>query len=842
MRRPKKAAPESPNRFRRILRTPIRLPFQTPMRTHFRVLGAAVCSLLALPGAQGVTFPTGKLVLADYTPHHTTRPIGNGLDLWRYDGNASKSSASITRRVSNGDLIGPDGRNQIPASVYPLVGMQSEEDPAYVEYQVLLAKTARIDGFMIEWAYPGKASNLVLRDTANRLGFLLGAIWQADQTQNFRLNPAYPSGATAEQRAAFLADYATQLRQELYDHPSTPRVNGKPLLLFFGFGCPSYAELPQVRSGWGSPMLMARTHLGLPDASAASNFLAGTGLVDGYYPWSSSGAALSEPASTDPELAPLIAANTHDFFYSAENILAYRTRWIGYTKTYASQGFPLRMGGVIPGVDNRPCGGWGTGLLSYIARKNGDTARMQWELYRQERENLDAILVPTWNDWTEGTTIEPSVEHGSLDLAITETGASQFKDLAPDPSGLPLPKRLFDLRKGYARLAKLGFPPDGPKSRLDAVALQIAERQFTHAATALDTEETRLQSLQAGVLTQTTPASHTLLDPPAEKTATASVPAYLTLPTTLDTTLSTRRCDTELTWEWLDTGFSSYRIYTNSSGTAPADAIAEIICSDTGTWKTANIRVHDDNCFVTRDATAIYGGAVLKITGNVTVRNMVIRAVRSDLRASVSIPPQGGTHPANRPLVLSVEAGGTGTVAYQWRRNGNAIPGGTDPTLTLPSPVPPDSGSYDVVVSNAYGTSTSDPAAIQILTPFDLWKTSRALVPGQDTADADPDADGIPNLAEYAAGSDPLSPDQRPETATPMEGGIRLDYFSHADAMDVECIPEWCTDLAGSAWSSEGLAPPVLMGEQNGRRQLRAWFPAPAGTPRMFVRIRIRRL
>ena len=797
-------------------------------------------SCMAVSSASAVPFPTGKLVLADYTPHHITRPIGNGLDLWRYDGNAFDSTASVTRQINNGDLIGANGRNQIPSAVYPVVGMQSEEDPDYVEYQVLLAKTARIDGFMIEWAYPGKPSNLVLRATAERLGFFVGAIWQGDQTQNFRLNPAYPSGATPEQRTAFLADYANQLRQELYEQPTAPKINGKPLLLFFAFGCPSYDELPQIRSGWGSPMLMARTHLGLPDAFAAGNFLAGAGRVDGYYPWSSSGAALSEPNSTDPELAALIAANTHDLYFSGENILAYRTRWIGYTKTYAPQGFPLRMGAVMHGADNRPCGGWGSGTLFYIARKNGDTARMQWELYRQERQNLDAVLIPTWNDWTEGTAIEPTLERGTLDLEITETGASQFKDLTPDPAGLPLPKRLFDVRKGYARLARLGFPSAGPKARLDAVALQIAERQFAAAATALNTEEARLVALQPAILPQPSPTSQVLLAPAIEKVATATTPAYLTISTALDTALSTRRCDVELTWEWLDTGFGSYRIYTNTSGTAPADAIAEIICSDTGSWKSAKIRVYDENCFFTRDATAVFGGAVLKITGNVTVRNMVMNAVRSDLRASVSVPPQGGVYAAHRPLTLTVEAGGTGPVTYQWRRNGSPLTGQTGPTLTLAAPLPADSGSYDVVVSNSQGSSTSAAAAVEIRTPFDLWKLTNAFPQGQDGPESDPDGDGVPNLAEYAAGSDPLAPGTSGETVTVLESGIQMDYVWNTAATDVECVPEWCPDLAGAAWTNSGLPAPTVRTEQNGLRQMRAWFPTQSS--RVFVRLRIRRL
>jgi hypothetical protein len=160
--------------------------------------------------------------------------------VWRWDGNALESSASVKRRIFNGDLIGPDGRNQIPCTVYPAVGMQSEEDEDYVEYQILVAKAARIDGFMIEWNSPGKASNLMLRTVAERLGFLVGAVWQADQTLNYKVTPTYGANPTSAEWNAFLADYAFKLRQELYDRPTAPKVGGRPLLMFFGWGCPKY--------------------------------------------------------------------------------------------------------------------------------------------------------------------------------------------------------------------------------------------------------------------------------------------------------------------------------------------------------------------------------------------------------------------------------------------------------------------------------------------------------------------------------------------------------------------------------------------------------------------------
>jgi len=63
-----------------------------------------------------------------------------------------------------------------------------------------------------------------------------------------------------------------------------------------------------------------------------------------------------------------------------------------------------------------------------------------------------------------------------------------------------------------------------------------------------------------------------------------------------------------------------------------------------------------------------------------------------------------------------VTAGGSGTLSYQWRFNGADIPGARTDTLTLPSVLVENAGTYDVVVSNAVGSVTSRSALLEIVT------------------------------------------------------------------------------------------------------------------------------
>lgn len=84
--------------------------------------------------------------------------------------------------------------------------------------------------------------------------------------------------------------------------------------------------------------------------------------------------------------------------------------------------------------------------------------------------------------------------------------------------------------------------------------------------------------------------------------------------------------------------------------------------------------------------------------------------------------PQIVTQPANATVyeennaTFEVSVTGTAPFSYQWRRNGVNILNATDPTYTLLSTQLANTGeSYDVVVSNAGGSATSNSAMLTVL-------------------------------------------------------------------------------------------------------------------------------
>ncbi|MFN0103455.1 MAG: PQQ-dependent sugar dehydrogenase [Bryobacteraceae bacterium] len=80
--------------------------------------------------------------------------------------------------------------------------------------------------------------------------------------------------------------------------------------------------------------------------------------------------------------------------------------------------------------------------------------------------------------------------------------------------------------------------------------------------------------------------------------------------------------------------------------------------------------------------------------------------------------PLSQTIPAGLPVTFSVTASGTAPLTYQWQRDNVPIAGATSPSYTIASVTPADSGAqFRCVVSNAFGSATSDAAILTVAQP-----------------------------------------------------------------------------------------------------------------------------
>lgn len=128
--------------------------------------------------------------------------------------------------------------------------------------------------------------------------------------------------------------------------------------------------------------------------------------------------------------------------------------------------------------------------------------------------------------------------------------------------------------------------------------------------------------------------------------------------------------------------------------------------------------------------------------------------------APVAAPPSITQQPTNQTVTAgstatySVQAAGTQPLAYQWRRGGGTIGGATNNTYSLSNVTTNDSGSaFDVVVTNAYGSVTSTPAATLTVTGLTPTAPQITQQPQSQTVLAGAN----PSFSVTAGGTQPLS-------------------------------------------------------------------------------------
>ena len=101
---------------------------------------------------------------------------------------------------------------------------------------------------------------------------------------------------------------------------------------------------------------------------------------------------------------------------------------------------------------------------------------------------------------------------------------------------------------------------------------------------------------------------------------------------------------------------------------------------------------------------------------------------------SIITPFTGATGIQGQGSVLSVGAIGSGTLTYQWYKDGVAISGATNTTYSLPTLQQTDAGQYSVTVNSGFGSTTNSPAQVVVYPPAEISLGVYAGVTIQGTA------------------------------------------------------------------------------------------------------------
>jgi glycoprotein endo-alpha-1,2-mannosidase len=265
-----------------------------------------------------------------------------------------------------------------PASTHtPLNAPYDSRDPRVVARQFREARLAGLDGFVVSWwgrESPEATTFAMLLEAARGTGLVLAPYYEAGEL--------WPRGGPG---------VARDLETLLDRHGAASaflRVDGVPVVFVYG--------AQRVRPGaWD--YVRRRLHAG-----GRAVYLIG----DSHRPrWI-------------PFFDALHVYTPVRFLARGEDLDAVYREW---AETARAHGRPF-LPAVAPGSDD----GRIRQPATVIPRQNGETYDATWRAALAVGPPW--VLVASWNEWHEGSEIEPSQEHGTRYLAATRAWAARFRE------------------------------------------------------------------------------------------------------------------------------------------------------------------------------------------------------------------------------------------------------------------------------------------------------------------------------------------------------------------------------------------------------------------------------
>lgn len=291
---------------------------------------------------------------------------------------------------------------------YPLKGPYKSQDTAVIDWHIDQAKAHGVTCFVVSWyglaaQWHDKAFQLLL-ERAEKKDFKVAIYWETHRDL-----AQYMLQFTLDDLSTVVGKYG---RSKAY-----LKLDGKPVILAYG----RVVEQTPV-SMWPEISKKVRARAG--------DFVL---LLDGYqnsYAYVCDGLHTYEC----PGLSTEVASNLR-----LENLAELRAgmaHHLAQGAKIARQQNRIFCATVSPGGDARKA----YKVKEYTDRLDGQTYRVLWE--ETLKANPDWIFITSWNEWPEGTEIEPSLELGDKYLKITAEYAKPFLKSAPVnvPPAAPFPK------------------------------------------------------------------------------------------------------------------------------------------------------------------------------------------------------------------------------------------------------------------------------------------------------------------------------------------------------------------------------------------------------------------
>ncbi|MBN2728058.1 MAG: immunoglobulin domain-containing protein [Bacteroidales bacterium] len=162
-------------------------------------------------------------------------------------------------------------------------------------------------------------------------------------------------------------------------------------------------------------------------------------------------------------------------------------------------------------------------------------------------------------------------------------------------------------------------------------------------------------------------------------------------------------------------GNDEYEIYVSTTNNQPA-SFTRISSADVEAPATWTKHTYD---LATYDNQTIYL-AIKHVSTNMFMMWMddleVISTVTSGNSATIATQPSSTSACTGTGVSFTVSASGDPTITYQWQKDGTNISGATSSTYSIASVAAGDVGDYRCIVTNSYGSDTSNVATLTLST------------------------------------------------------------------------------------------------------------------------------
>jgi autotransporter-associated beta strand protein len=342
-----------------------------------------------------------------------------------------------TMNNDNPNTIESNGERQIASYYYPLTGPYDSSDPYIIEYQMLLMKLSGITGPIVDW-YGVQGSNSDETSLKTASNDIITSTPTYGLSVGLTLEDRF-STSTSEVTANI--NYAASNYFTQSNFMKAPGTN-TPLITLFG---PITYQQP---SQW-------------------TTILSGVSTVPAIVPLQYQASQVGSPATG--EMGWIYEdKGTTDNLAVQQDFLEYEAgkfpdsigdAYPGYNDYYTAGGDPSAAAGfVIPETQN------GNSTL------NDTLAEAQ-----TYSKNIMGGQVATWNDYGEGTMIEPTVQNGFTSLEQIQ----QFTGVSYGLTQLELVYQLYQAREAY-------LSNSTEESQLSIASNDINNLEFTPATTIID--------------------------------------------------------------------------------------------------------------------------------------------------------------------------------------------------------------------------------------------------------------------------------------------------------------------------------------------------------------------